>query len=331
MMARMVEAGCAGLVMEVSSHAIDQRRVDGLAFEALAFTNLSRDHMDYHGGMENYFQVKARPFLGNDCPPPAAAVINRDDPAGRRLAAMLPSGTRLATFGESAGADVRAVETVLLPGRSEFTVEWPEGAGRVSTPLPGRYNVSNILCALALARALGRDPAPLLPALRDFPGVPGRMERVATGMPFQIFVDYAHTDDALENALQMLRAITPARLLAVFGCGGNRDRGKRPAMTAAVQRHADFAWATADNPRKEPLENIFDDMRAGVSSPEKIAFVDDRRLAISLALDEAREGDTLLIAGKGHENYQEFADVTIPFDDRQVTRDLLALKQSRPA
>ncbi|MDR1498075.1 MAG: UDP-N-acetylmuramoyl-L-alanyl-D-glutamate--2,6-diaminopimelate ligase [Puniceicoccales bacterium] len=331
MMAHMVAAGCSGLVMEVSSHAIDQRRVDGIAFDSLAFTNISHDHIDYHGGLENYFQVKTRPFLGNGCPLPAAAVINNDDPAGRRLASMLPPKHHIETFGESPDSTVRASDILLLPGRSEFTVQWRDTpALRISTSLPGRYNVSNILCALALARTLGFDPASLLPALRNFPGVPGRMERIAPNMPFQIFVDYAHTDDALQNTLEMLRSITPGRILVVFGCGGDRDHSKRSTMTAAVQHYAALAWATADNPRKEPLENIFNDMRAGISHPEKITFVDDRRLAISLALDAANAGDTLLIAGKGHETYQEFADVTIPFDDRQVTRDLLALKQLRP-
>jgi UDP-N-acetylmuramoyl-L-alanyl-D-glutamate--2,6-diaminopimelate ligase len=330
MMTQIVGAGCAGLAMEVSSHAIDQGRVDGLAFAALAFTNLSRDHIDYHNDMETYFLVKARPFLGQCGPAPDVAVLNVDDPAGRRLAAMLPPASRRITFGESEWADVRATDMCLLPGRSTFTLTWPDGTGAVSTTLPGHYNVSNILCALSLALALGRDLRPLLAAVPDFPGVPGRMERVAAELPYQIYVDYAHTDDALKNALDMLRAITPGRLLVVFGCGGNRDRGKRPKMAAVVQTLADFAWATADNPRKEPQQTIFDDMGAGVTAPEKIAFVEDRRHAISLALDAARAGDSLLIAGKGHETYQEFADVTVPFDDRQITRELLALKQFRP-
>ena len=152
------------------------------------------------------------------------------------------------------------------------------------------------------------------------------MERIEAGQPFNVLVDYAHTDDALRNALGMLRAVTPGRLLVVFGCGGNRDRAKRPLMTHAVQALADFAWATADNPRSEPLARIFGDMKTGITAPEKITWIDDRRRAISLALDVAKPGDCLLIAGKGHESYQEFADTVIPFDDRQVVRELIGIK-----
>ena len=326
---RMVEAGCEGCAMELSSHAIAQDRVDGLGFESLAFTNLSRDHIDYHGDMENYFQTKARPFLGLCGPAPKTSVINVDDPAGLRLAGMLPPDANVLLFGESKAAQIRATKVRLRADRSAFTVSWPGGSGEVGTTLPGAYNMSNILCVLALAHSIGRDIATLLPAISAFPGVPGRIERVGEGWPCRIFVDYAHTDDALKNALSMLRAITPGRLLVVFGCGGNRDRGKRPAMTAAVQEYVDFAWATSDNPRKEPQEQIFDDMRKGVSMPEKIEFIEDRRLAISQALDAAKEGDSLLIAGKGHETYQEFSDIRIPFDDCQITRELLELKRLR--
>ncbi len=330
MMGQMVATGCEGLAMEVSSHAIDQDRVDGLGFAALAFTNLSRDHMDYHGDMDSYFAVKAGAFLGGTGPLPRAAVVNIDDPAGRKLAGLLPPGVRLISFGASAEAVIRIVDTKLLPGESRVDLVWPAGRGVLRTSLPGNYNVSNVLCALGLAYAAGRDLGPLLPTLADFPGVPGRMERVAPELPYQVYVDYAHTDDALRNALTMLREITPGRLMVVFGCGGNRDRGKRAKMTAVVQELADFSWATADNPRKEPLEEIFSDMRRGVQAEEKINFVPDRRRAISLALDAADLGDCLLIAGKGHETYQEFSDVIVPFDDRHVTRELLALKQCRP-
>jgi UDP-N-acetylmuramoyl-L-alanyl-D-glutamate--2,6-diaminopimelate ligase len=196
----------------------------------------------------------------------------------------------------------------------------------IDSPLIGRYNVSNLLAAIATAWGLGRDPSVFLVRLRAFKGVPGRMERIEEGQPFNVLVDYAHTDDALRNALGMLRAITPGRLLVVFGCGGNRDRTKRPLMTKAVQEFADFAFATADNPRTEALAQIFDDMRAGVTAPEKITWIDDRRRAISLALDMAKPGDCLLIAGKGHESYQEFADTVFPFDDRLVVRELIGIK-----
>lgn len=328
MMAGMVRAGCEGLAMEVSSHAVDQDRVHGLRFRALAFTNLSRDHMDYHGDMESYFAVKSRVFSGPGAP--GVSVINADDTYGVRLAGSLASGpSRVLRFGVASDADVRAESVRLGPGGSEFDVVWAGGRVPVKTRLPGHYNVSNILCALALCHAAGRDIAGLAPLLEKFPGVPGRMEKVADGLPFEVLVDYAHTDDALRNALGMLRAITPGRVLVVFGCGGNRDRGKRPKMTAAVQEVADFAWATSDNPRREAVEDIFEDMRAGVARADAIAFVPDRRRAISLALDAARPGDCVLIAGKGHETYQEFADTTVPFDDREVARELLELKSLR--
>jgi UDP-N-acetylmuramoyl-L-alanyl-D-glutamate--2,6-diaminopimelate ligase len=213
--------------------------------------------------------------------------------------------------------------------RTSFRLVWPGGTAAVESPLIGRYNVSNLLAALATVYALGRDPAMLLPKLGLFRSVAGRMERIEEGQSFNVLVDYAHTDDALRNALGMLRAVTPGRLLVVFGCGGNRDRTKRPLMTRAVQERADFAWATADNPRSEPLARIFSDMRDGVIAPDRIQFLDDRRRAISLALDAARPGDCLLIAGKGHESYQEFADTIIPFDDRQVVRELIGVKQMK--
>jgi UDP-N-acetylmuramoyl-L-alanyl-D-glutamate--2,6-diaminopimelate ligase len=260
------------------------------------------------------------------------AVVNIDDPRGEglasRIAAEAPSA-RLVTFGENPRADVRAQDVVLNFTDSAFRLAWPGGTSAVSSPLVGRYNVSNVLAAAATAWALGRAPSDFVRRLRDFRGVPGRMERIEEGQPFNVLVDYAHTDDALRNALGMLKAITPGRVLVVFGCGGNRDRTKRPRMVRAVQEFADQAFATADNPRGEPLERIFADMREGVSDPQRIAWIDDRRRAISLALDTAKAGDSLLIAGKGHEGYQEFADTVIPFDDRQVVRELIGVKALR--
>ena len=276
--------------------------------------------------------MKTRLFTGAVGPVPRLAVVNLDDPYGERLAAKLRAevpAARLVTFGESPGADVRAVDVVLNFRDTAFRMVWPGGSVAVESPLIGRYNVSNLLAAAATAWALGRDPAAFIPRVRDFKGVPGRMERIEEGQPFNVLVDYAHTDDALKNALGMLRAITPGRLLVVFGCGGNRDRTKRPRMVRAVQDFADFAFATADNPRGEQVEKIFEDMREGVSDPSKIAWIGDRRRAISLALDSAKAGDSLLIAGKGHEGYQEFADTVIPFDDRQVVRELIGVKALR--
>jgi len=333
MLAQMRDAGCRLAVMEVSSHGIDQDRVLGLQFGAAVFTNLTRDHLDYHQTLEAYFEVKSRLFLGGTGAVPPIAVVNLDDPCGEQLAAKIAAAypaVKLVTFGENPRALIRAETLVLEPKASSFRLAYPGSSGLpVDSPLVGRFNVSNLLAAVATAWGLGRDPAVFLTRLSGFKGVPGRMERVDDGQPFNVLVDYAHTDDALRNALGMLRPITPGRLLVVFGCGGNRDRSKRPLMTRAVQEFADFAFATADNPRSEPLAQIFTDMQQGVIHPEKIAWVEDRRRALSLALDVARAGDCLLVAGKGHESYQEFADTVIPFDDRQVVRELIAVKALR--
>jgi UDP-N-acetylmuramoyl-L-alanyl-D-glutamate--2,6-diaminopimelate ligase len=327
MLAQMRDAGCRQAAMEVSSHGLDQQRVLGMQFGVAVFTNLTRDHLDYHKTMEAYFAVKTRLFTGAVGSAPRAAALNLDDPHGRLLAAQVPAHVKVVTFGEAPDALVRAEDVRLNFKSTQLRLVWPGGAVELESPFIGRYNVSNLLAAFAACYALGRDPQVIAPRLKSFAGVPGRMERIEEGQPYNVLVDYAHTDDALRNALGMLRAITPGRLFVVFGCGGNRDRTKRPLMTAAVQAAADFAWATADNPRSEALAQIFTDMSAGVTAPDRISFIEDRRRAISLALDAARAGDCLLIAGKGHETYQEFADTIVPFDDRQVVRELIAIKQ----
>ncbi|MBI2518527.1 MAG: UDP-N-acetylmuramoyl-L-alanyl-D-glutamate--2,6-diaminopimelate ligase [Opitutae bacterium] len=338
MLAQIRDAGCRQAVMEVSSHGIDQQRVLGMQFGVAVFTNLTRDHLDYHKTLDAYFEVKTRLFNGGIGTAPRAAAINLDDEHGRRLAAEAPANLKLVTFGEAPDAMVRAENVKLGFKGTSLTLVWPapsgvagpEGRVELESALIGRYNLSNLLAAFAACYALGRDPSVIASRLKSFTGVPGRMERIEEGQPYNVLVDYAHTDDALHNALGMLRAITPGRLFVVFGCGGNRDRSKRPLMTAAVQEFADFAWATADNPRGETIAQIFSDMKSGVKDESKITFVEDRRRAISLALDAAREGDSLLIAGKGHETYQEFADTIIPFDDRQVVRELIDIKKIKP-
>lgn len=335
LLAEIRDNACAGAVMEVSSHAVSQNRVYALPFDVVAFTNLTQDHMDYHGNMENYFSVKSCLFDGSQGVFPRAAILNADDEYGMRLREKIAPKTRIFTFGTEGekrivSPDFEGKNIVLNASGSRFLLRFPAGEIDVETSLPGNYNVSNVLCALAIVFALGGDVVRAAKDLKSFGGVPGRMERVPENpFPFDVFIDYAHTDDALENALGMLKRITAGKLLVVFGCGGNRDRGKRPKMVRAVQRFADFAWATSDNPRKEALEQIFDDMRVGVDSPEKISFEADRRRAIALALETAREGDVVLIAGKGHETYQEFSDITLPFDDREVARELLALLSFR--
>lgn len=326
MMAQMRDAKCQHAVMEVSSHGIDQQRVLGLEFNVAVFTNLTRDHLDYHNSLEEYFGVKARLFDGGLGSIPKVAIVNLDDEHGRKLVGLIPAGAKTVTFGEDSAALVRAEDVKLNYKSSTFKLIWPEGEMQIESPMIGRYNVSNLLAAIATAWALGRDPKVFLARLAMFAGVPGRMERIEEGQGYNVLVDYAHTDDALSNALAMLRSITPGRLLVVFGCGGKRDRAKRALMTSAVQEHADFAFATADNPRGESLQAIFDDMKPGATAPDRIAWVDDRRRAISLALDTCKPGDCLLVAGKGHESYQEFADTVIPFDDRQVVRELIGIK-----
>lgn len=326
---QMRRAGCQKAVLEVSSHGIDQHRVWKAPFKVAAFLNLTQDHIDYHGTMDAYFEVKARLFTGETGHTPETAVINLDDPYGRRLLGLLPDGVRAVTFGEDAAAMFRAVDVDLSATGASFTLVHPEGRSRVESPLLGAYNVSNVLAALAIVHAVGMDLEEAMARLRAFGGVPGRMERIDCGQDFNVLVDYAHTPDALKNALTMLGPITPGRVLVVFGCGGNRDRLKRPLMTRAVQLHASEAWATADNPRGESLQAIFDDMRTGITNADKIHFVEDRRRAIHLAISAARAGDAVLIAGKGHESYQEFADTVAPFDDRQVARELLRLRSGK--
>jgi len=328
--AAMRDAGCAGAALEVSSHALDQERVHGFAFAVAAFTNLTRDHLDYHGDLAAYLRAKARLFDGSLGPRPTAAVLNADDPASDDLARACGPVQPL-TYGVSRPADLAARIQAMDLGGTRFSVRSGGREAAFSTRLPGAYNVANLLCALACCRALGHDPLALADAVADFPGVPGRMERVEAGQPFPVFVDYAHTDDALRHALGMLRAITPGRVLCVFGCGGDRDRGKRPEMTRAVSSLADLAWATADNPRREPLARIFADMRPGAGGPGAVAFVEDRREAVAAACAAARPGDCVLIAGKGHETTQEFAETVVPFDDREVARDVLRRLALRPA
>jgi len=327
MLAQMRDAGCRRAVMEISSHGIDQHRVDGLPVKVAVYTNLSQDHLDYHSDLDAYFAVKARLFTGELGSAPEVAVINLDDPRGQALLDLLPAGVEAISYGEHAAARLRASEVVLASTGSRFVLTLDGESLPVEVALPGRYNVQNVLAALGAALALGVPLATAIERLRSFPGVPGRMERVDEGQDFAVFVDYAHTDDALRNALSMLRPITSGRLHCLFGCGGNRDRGKRPRMVKAVQECSDIAWATADNPRREELEQIFADMKSGVIDPGRVTFIPDRRRAIRVALDACRPGDTLLIAGKGHETYQELADSVVPFDDRQVARELLRAKR----
>ena len=325
---QMKEGGCQKGVMEVSSHGIDQQRTYGAEFDVALFLNLTRDHLDYHQDFESYYQVKRRLFTGEIGKVPPRSVVNLDDEYGQRLIKELPKDTKLITFSlHNSDADLYLSDYSCDHTGSQFTLHWSGGSQRLSTVLPGHYNLSNILAALGACLAVDRDLKTVFPALNRFNGVPGRMERIEGAVGYDVYVDYAHTDDALDKALEMLRGITEGKLLVVFGCGGNRDRDKRESMMQAAQRHSDYVIATSDNPRGESVDAILSDMRKGVSKPDQVEYIPDRRSAISRALDLAGLGDAILIAGKGHETMQEFKDRIVPFDDRVVARELLEMKQ----
>jgi UDP-N-acetylmuramoyl-L-alanyl-D-glutamate--2,6-diaminopimelate ligase len=323
----MLAAGCSEAVMEVSSHGIHQSRVAGLDMEVAVFLNLTRDHLDYHGNMERYFCEKRKIFNGENGTLPKVAVINADCPFGRRLMDELPPHVHILTFGEDEISTFRARNISLSSVGSEFILDGPFGSSVVSSPLLGRYNVMNVLAAFSIVHALGMRVSKAIHKISAFNGVDGRMEPVDRGQGYKVVVDYAHTPDALRNALSMLRECTNGKLHLVFGCGGDRDRGKRLEMTKVACAGADKVWATVDNPRTEHQGNIFKDMRKGISKTSKVHFIDDRRRAISMALDAARDEDCVLIAGKGHETFQEVQYTAIPFDDRIVAGELLSAKQ----
>jgi UDP-N-acetylmuramoyl-L-alanyl-D-glutamate--2,6-diaminopimelate ligase len=313
----MLEAGDRACAMEVSSHALALRRVDGVKFAAAIFTNLTQDHLDFHPTMEDYFAAKRRLFTELT---PRAAVVNIDDPYGQRLARELEHPITFAVRRVGALYRAERVETAL--DGSRFTVNGPDGAIEVHSPLPGAFNVYNALGALAAARALGVPLDAAVAAIESAGQVPGRFEVVDEGQPFAVLVDYAHTPDSLENVLSAARALCSGTLHVVFGCGGDRDRGKRPLMGEIAARLADRAIVTSDNPRSEDPEAIIAEILAGM--PSGVEHNADRREAIALALSGAREGDVVVIAGKGHEQGQEFAGgKKLPFDDVSVARDLL--------
>ncbi|MBL9186113.1 MAG: UDP-N-acetylmuramoyl-L-alanyl-D-glutamate--2,6-diaminopimelate ligase [Opitutaceae bacterium] len=325
LLAQMRAAGCRDAIVEVSPQGIEQRRVRGLRFSACVFTNLASEHIDGVTTATNYAAATTRLFATEAGAPPAISIVNIDDAHGRRLAAMLASNaaTRLVTFGENPAADVRAEKISVGARRAVFRLVYPGGVIAVESPLAGRANVSNLLGALATLWALGRNVEEGVARLRGFAGVPGRMERIDAGQPFDVVVDYAHTAGALRRTLGELRAVTRGRLFTVFGCGGHRDPARRAGMVRAAQELADFTLATADNPRSEGVARIFSDMRAGVTAPDRIAWIEGRRRAIEIAFSLARPGDCVLVAGKGHESCQELADTVVPFDDRLVARELL--------
>ena len=326
LLAAMRGAGCDSAVMEVSSHALEQQRTAFLRFEAAAFTNLSQDHLDYHGSMEAYFQAKQRLFkqLAQDNPgATAVCCLNGGSGYGARMAeyvAALP--LRCVTCGFAPDANLRAENVSVTPDGSRFTLVTPDGDRReVNVHLAGRYNIANMLCATGLALDAGVSLDTVVAVLEQARPQWGRLERVATDLPAAVFVDYAHTDDALRNVLTTLREITRARLVVVFGCGGDRDRSKRPLMGRVCAELADRVVVTSDNPRSEEPMAIINEILEGVPAGATVAVEPDRRAAIRLALAEAGPDDVVLVAGKGHEPFQELADRTVPFDDRQVVTE----------
>jgi UDP-N-acetylmuramoyl-L-alanyl-D-glutamate--2,6-diaminopimelate ligase len=293
----MLDAGDRSCAMEATSHGSELGRLDRVRFAALIFTNLSQDHLDFHETMERYFEAKRRLFV--DGRPPAAINVGND--WGRKLAADRPDAL---TFGFADGAEVR-----------------PDELDGIDIKLRGRFNAENALGALAASRLLGIDDDAIARGLEAVRGVPGRFESVAEGQPFEVIVDYSHKPEALESVLRTARELTGGRVICVFGCGGDRDRGKRPLMGRIASELADVAIVTSDNPRSEDPQAIIDEILAGVTTDVEVE--PDRAAAIERAISVADEGDVVLIAGKGHEQGQEFADRTIPFDDREVARDVL--------
>lgn len=318
------DAGARYAILEVSSHALDQRRTEGLRWSVGVFTNLSGDHLDYHGSMEAYARAKRRLFEQLDSS--STAVVNGDDPMTESVTATTRAS--VLRFGlNGVGLDVGASIESMTASGSRFTLCFQDDTVPVRMGLVGRHNISNAVAAAAVARALGISPESIRLGLERLAGVPGRLQRVTPQTsPFSVLVDYAHTDDALRNVLQAIRPLTAGRLRCVFGCGGDRDKSKRPRMAAVVQEMADVAYVTSDNPRTEDPQAIVDEILRGFRPHvgEEVRVEVDRRRAIARAIAEAESSDTILIAGKGHEDYQLVGDEVLPFDDAKVARECLA-------
>jgi UDP-N-acetylmuramoyl-L-alanyl-D-glutamate--2,6-diaminopimelate ligase len=320
--AQLVAAGDQAAVMEVSSHALAQERVWGFRFCAAVFTNLTRDHLDYHKDFDGYFAAKRRLFEGLGAPPPELAVINIDDPWGVKLL-ELPYAKRL-TYGLNSEAQVKPKQVRYSEEGIEATLVAPMGKVEIKSALLGRVNLANILAATGVALGLDIPRPSIEEGIASLKGVPGRFQRIDEGQPFLVLVDYAHTDDALRNVLTTARELVRDRLIVVFGCGGERDRTKRPLMGEVAGTLSDFTVLTSDNPRSEDPLRIISDAVVGLQRTGKpYAAEVDREKAVRKALGEAHEGDVVVLAGKGHETYQVLKDQTIPFDDREVARRIL--------
>lgn len=326
LMRDMAAAGCGACVMEVSSHALALHRVDGMHFSAGVFTNLTRDHLDFHEDMERYFAAKRQLF--EMLPAGAPAIVNVDDPRGVSLSETVP---RPVTYAINRQADVTPGPQVLTLTGTAFDIRLSQGIVHVESRLVGRPNVYNMLAAVAAAASLGVPIDAIERGIAQLPGVPGRFELASTALDdITVIVDYAHTDDALRNLLETARPLAARRLITVFGCGGDRDRTKRPLMGMVAARLSDLVVVTSDNPRSEDPARIIDEIVRGIQQREAdVVTIVDRREAIEEAVRRAAQGDVVLIAGKGHEKYQEIAGRVAPFDDVAVAREALAARKSR--
>ena len=321
MLAECIEQGVEKVAMEVSSHALDQGRCDDIAFDAAVFTNLSRDHLDYHGTMEAYANAKRRLFI--DCHP-RFAIVNKDDPLGKSLLGEIANGTEVLSYGTNGSSELRGAVLAMDSLGMTLKLASPWGDGEVRSGLLGAFNVSNLLAAAGTLALLGMPWARVLHQLEIMHPVPGRMHCLG-GEPNQpvVVVDYAHTPDALRQALTALRSHLHGRLVCVFGCGGDRDRGKRPMMAQVAESLADRLVLTTDNPRNEQPDAIFQDMLGGLERPDEAEVVEDRGTAIRQAILGSGEGDIVLVAGKGHEAWQESRGQKIPFSDEAAVRAAL--------
>jgi UDP-N-acetylmuramoyl-L-alanyl-D-glutamate--2,6-diaminopimelate ligase len=315
-------AGGTHATMEVSSHALALDRVYGIQFHTAVFTNLTRDHLDFHGDMDSYFAAKQMLFLPEGAPAPAWAVINYDDPHGKDI--RVAPGTRVLRYGFWEGADLRGSELEMDFGGLRFTVAHQDRKLRIRSVLVGKINAYNILAACGAALSYGFDWETIVNGIAECRHVPGRFESVAEGQPFLVVVDYAHTDDALRSVIAVARELHPKRVITLFGCGGDRDRSKRPLMGMAAGAASDFVVLTSDNPRSEDPLAIMNDALVGLRRYDTPHIIEpDREKAIRAALHEAKAGDIVILAGKGHETYQVLKDRVIHFDDREVARKVL--------
>jgi UDP-N-acetylmuramoyl-L-alanyl-D-glutamate--2,6-diaminopimelate ligase len=322
LLAEIRDAGGRYAILEASSHSLAMDRLWTCHFAAAVFTNLTREHMDYHKNFEDYFAAKRRLFEGTGAGAPDVAILNTDDEYGKRLAGL---AKRSVTYGLNSAADLTTKKFQLTFSGLSFTAQTPNGKLQVSSQLVGRINVYNILAAIGAAQALGLSNEVIEAGIRNLASVSGRFERIDLGQPFFVVVDYAHTDDALENLIRTARELNPkGRIILLFGCGGWKDRTKRPVMGEAAGRLSDLTILSNDNPKTEDPLKIISDIIVGLQKANgKYLIEPDREKAIALAMDEARAGDIVLLAGKGHENYQILADRTLEFDDREVARRIL--------